>query len=111
MAYTSQIKKGTAVSGQIKKSTGLTAEARLGPPSGKDGFSPIANVTQTETGAVISITDKNGTTTATIVNGRNGDPGYTPVRGKDYYMEADKKEMVSEVIASLPIYQGEVVAE
>lgn len=75
MAYTSQIKKGTAVSGQIKKSTGLTAEARLGPPSGKDGFSPIANVTQTETGAVISITDKDGTTTSTITNGKDGSAG------------------------------------
>lgn len=37
--------------------------------SGEDGFSPIATVEQTDTGAVISITDKNGTTTANILNG------------------------------------------
>ena len=43
--------------------------------SGADGFSPIANVTQTDIGAVISITDKSGTTTATIVNGKDGPQG------------------------------------
>jgi hypothetical protein len=42
---------------------------------GADGFSPIANVDQTASGAVISITDKNGTTTATIVNGKDGADG------------------------------------
>jgi hypothetical protein len=63
--------------------------------SGEDGFSPIATVTQTEDGAVISITDKDGTTTATITNGRDGENGvggYTPVKGVDYYTEADKAE-------------------
>jgi hypothetical protein len=43
--------------------------------NGEDGFSPIATVEQTETGAVISITDKDGTTTATITNGKDGAPG------------------------------------
>lgn len=37
--------------------------------TGADGFSPIAKVTQTEEGAIISITDKNGTTSAEIKNG------------------------------------------
>lgn len=106
----------------------------------EDGFSPIAQVVQTANGAEISIIDKNGTTTATIANGKDGQDGYTPqkgidyfdgqpgkdgkdgkdgspgadgytpVKGKDYYTEADKTEMVSAVIASLPVYQGEVVA-
>lgn len=40
--------------------------------TGADGFSPIAKVTQTSTGATISITDKNGTTTADIQNGSGG---------------------------------------
>ena len=43
--------------------------------AGADGFSPVANVTQTASGAVISITDKSGTTTATIVNGKDGADG------------------------------------
>ena len=41
----------------------------------KDSVSPIATVSQTGTGAVISITDKDGTTTATITNGKDGKDG------------------------------------
>lgn len=43
--------------------------------NGQDGFSPIATVTQTPTGATISITDANGTSTASILNGTNGVDG------------------------------------
>lgn len=39
---------------------------------GTDGFSPSASVTQTSDGATISITDKDGTTTADITNGTDG---------------------------------------
>ena len=42
---------------------------------GEDGFSPIATVTQTATGATISITDVNGTTTAIVTNGKDGAKG------------------------------------
>jgi hypothetical protein len=49
--------------------------------SGEDCFSPIAKVTQTDDGAVITITDKNDTTEVFIANGRNG---YTPQKGIDY---------------------------
>ena len=77
---------------------------------GEDGFSPIANVTQTASGAVISITDKSGTTTATITNGKDGAKGEKGDTGPAYTLTAsDKAEMVSAVIASLPIYNGEVV--
>ena len=38
---------------------------------GADGFSPIATITETDTGAVITITDKDGTTSATIQNGKD----------------------------------------
>ena len=37
--------------------------------------------------------------------------GYTPKKGVDYYTPADKAEMVSAVIAALPVYNGEVVEE
>ena len=146
-----------------------------GGSGGGDGFSPVAKVTQTEEGAVITITDKSGTTTATIFNGpdgkdyilteadkqeiaeqasqmvkvpedgkdgtsvtvksvsestadggsnvvtfsdgktitikngKAGTPGKTPVKGTDYWREEDKAEMVNEVIAALPVYNGEVV--
>jgi hypothetical protein len=43
-------------------------------------------------------------------DGRNGVDGYTPIKGKDYFTESDKAEMVSAVISALPKYNGEVVA-
>lgn len=38
----------------------------------------------------------------------DGKDGYTPVKGKDYFTETDKAEFVASVIASLPVYGGEV---
>ena len=84
---------------------------------GADGFSPVAKVETITNGATITITDKNGTTTATILNGAKGtdgspgiqgpqgEPGTngtTPVKGVDYYTEADKQEMVQLVLAAIP---------
>ena len=43
------------------------------------------------------------------VAARSVTDGYTPVKGVDYYTEADKTEMVNAVIAALPVYDGEVV--
>jgi hypothetical protein len=43
--------------------------------AGQDGFSPTATVTQTSGGATISITDKDGTTTADVSNGTDGQDG------------------------------------
>lgn len=73
---------------------------------GQDGFSPIANVTETDDGAIISITDKNGTTSATVKNGKDGldgkngtdgkdgVDGKTPVKGVDYFDGKDGKDGV-----------------
>ena len=36
----------------------------------------------------------------------NGIDGKTPVKGKDYFTEADKAEIVSDVIAALPKYMS-----
>ena len=74
-----------------------------GGADGEDGFSPVATVKETESGVIISIQDKNGTTTATVKNGAKGD---TPVKGVDYFTTADKNEMVNLVINSLPIWTG-----
>ena len=43
--------------------------------NGQDGYSPTARVETTSTGATITVTDKNGTTTATITNGKDGAKG------------------------------------
>ena len=43
-------------------------------------------------------------------NGKDGVDGYTPVKGKDYFTETDKSEIVSSVIAAVPVYDGSVTA-
>ena len=86
---------GWGIYGGVSKDSGVqgdivviaVAELVNGAGGGEDGFSPIAKVTQTASGATISITDKSGTTTATISNGKDGQDGqdgYTPQKGVDY---------------------------
>ena len=65
----SQGPRGETGSQGPRGETGATGAA------GADGFSPTATVTQTASGATISITDKQGTTTANISNGQDGSPG------------------------------------
>ena len=38
--------------------------------------------------------------------GPQGPKGDTPVRGVDYWTEADKQEIVNDVLASLPVAEG-----
>ena len=84
---------------------------------GQDGFSPSASVAQTGTGATITITDKTGTTTAEIKNGKDGAPGKDGTNGKDgapgadgapgtpgadYALtDADKTEIAAEAAAAI----------
>ena len=81
---------------------------------GSDGIG-IASVVQTTTSTadgganIITVTLTNGTKTQfTVRNGKQGSTGYTPQRGKDYWTPTDKSEMVNDVIAALPRYNGEV---
>ena len=61
---------------------------------GADGFSPVATVTQTASGATVSITDSTGTTTANISNGQDG---------TDYVLtNADKQEIAQMAVNLLP---------
>lgn len=60
--------------------TGVVAEGQDGTngidgTNGEDGFSPTASVTKVGNKATITITDKNGTTTATISDGKDGSGG------------------------------------
>ena len=61
---------------------GISVDSELSVVHGIDGVSPIAVVEQTETGATITITDANGTTTADIQNGAKGDKGDKGDRGE-----------------------------
>lgn len=50
-----------------------------GGGTGKDGYSPIANIVKEGSTATITITDKTGTTTASISDGAKGETGATGV--------------------------------
>lgn len=65
----------THTSGDTFDSTKWTA---LTGEKGDAGLSPIVKTEQTDTGAIISVTDANGTTTSVLTNGKNGDDGITP---------------------------------
>lgn len=49
---------------------------------GVDGISPVAYVEQTSTGATITVTDAEGTTTANILNGERGEQGPRGLQGE-----------------------------
>jgi len=71
-----------------------SGESVIGP----DGFSPSATVQQTASGATITVTDKNGITTANITNGQDGN---------DYVLTAqDKTDIANIVLSELPTTQG-----
>ena len=90
---------------------------------GTDGTS----ATHRWSGTTLYITSASGTSSANLkgekgdpgtngkdgtngTNGKDGVDGYTPVKGKDYFTETDKAEIVSSVIAALPVYDGSVTA-
>lgn len=50
---------------------------------GQDGISPTITETQTQNGYNITITDKNGTNTISLLNGQNGQDGKDGADGKD----------------------------
>ena len=88
--------------------------------SGKDGYTPVKGVDyfdgQDGQPGKDGATGKDGKDGYTPVkgvdyfDGKDGQPGKdgkTPVKGTDYFTETDKAEMVSAVIAALPVYGGE----
>lgn len=68
---------------------------------GEPGFNPIVTVTQTSTGATISITDINGTTTANIRNGIDASGDIIDL--SDYATKVELNE-VADAIPSLEGY-------
>ena len=88
---------------------GLQGEPGTNGTNGIDGQSAtitVGSVTTLEAGSNATVTNV-GTETNAIFNfgipkGENGTDGHTPVKGTDYYTEADKQEMIELVLASLP---------
>ena len=92
-----------AVSGSYDGSQAVTVEI----PSGKDGADgKSAYDLAVENGYKGTLVEW----LASLVGetGAAGADGYTPVKGMDYFTDADKAEIVSEVIVGLPKYDGSV---
>lgn len=73
---------------------------------GADGYTPTVSATKSEKTTTVTIVNKTGTTTATILDGLDGQDGYTPVRGTDYWTASDKAEIVQDVLDALPTWNG-----
>ena len=72
--------------------------------NGADGVSPTVSVAQTGTGATITITDKSGAHTATILNGATG------ATGPAYKLtDSDKSAIVSAVLAQMTNAEAEAL--
>lgn len=112
--WTAQVQ--AAATEALQVANGVAAQAAAGDfdgetgPEGAPGFSPVATVTQTSTGATISITDAEGTTTAEITNGQQGPqgvPGPQGAPGADYVLtSADKAEIAQTVLDEMPVWTG-----
>lgn len=90
--------------------------------TGRDGLTPFigANgnwwIGEEDTGVKAQGADgakgDKGDTGATGANGKDGAAGkdgadgHTPVKGTDYFTEADKSEMIAAVLAALPAAEG-----
>ena len=74
---------------------------------GADGFSPTATVIQTAGGATITITDKNGTTTADVAKGAKGDTGEQGPKGikiADFGLGKNLNTLASHITSSTRNY-------
>ena len=63
---------------------------------GNDGFSPIANISQTDTGATITVTDSSGTTTTDITNGADGITPHIDATSKHWFVGETDTGIVAE---------------
>lgn len=72
---------GDAADSASAVAAAIQQAATRGDYDGADGYSPTATVTQTEGGCAITITDRNGTTTADVAKGVKGDKGDTGEAG------------------------------
>lgn len=84
--------------------------------AGKDGTSvTVKSVSESTADGGSNVVTFSDGKTLTVKNGSKGSAGATgaagktPVKGTDYFTAADKAELVSAVIAALPVYNGEVV--
>ena len=75
ISWTNDGGKTNPESVNIKGPTGATGQTGPAGQDGADGYSPTASVSKSGGTATITITDKNGTTTASVTDGTNGTNG------------------------------------
>ena len=68
---------------------------------GNDGFSPIANISQTDTGATITVTDSSGTTTTDITNGADGITPHIDETSKHWFVGETDTGIVAEGVTTI----------
>ena len=68
---------------------------------GNDGFSPIANINQTDTGATITVIDSSGTTTADIINGTDGITPHIDETSKHWFVGKTDTGIVAEGVTTI----------
>lgn len=68
---------------------------------GNDGFSPIANISQTDTGATITVTDSSGTTTADIISGADGITPHIDDTSKHWFVGETDTGIVAEGVTTI----------
>lgn len=100
----------------LKGEQGLQGErgeqgvAGVNGADGKSATITIGTVTTVSPDTPASVTNSGTETDAVfdfeIPTGQKGDK---PIKGVDYYTDSDKKEIIDDVIASLPVYGGEVI--
>ena len=90
--------------------TGPKGDTGARGPAGADGVS----ATHSWDGTTLTVTSASGTSSADLkgdkgdtgARGPAGADGYTPVKGVDYYTDADKNELVQAVLSALPAAEG-----
>ena len=78
------------------------------PPGGSECKNGVTFYPHVSDDGILSWTNDGGLPNPKPIKIRGKD-GKTPVEGIDYFTEDDKSEMVSAVIAALPVYNGEVM--
>lgn len=81
----------------LKGDKGDTGDTGADGQDGADGFSPIANVSKVGDTATITITDENGTTTASVSDGADGNDGHDGADGHSPTITANKVGKVTTV--------------
>ena len=105
MPFTESAGKFNANFGETSVIPGGQNGATFYPDVSADGIISWTNDRELPNPNPVNIKGDKGDTGA---NGKDGADGYTPIKGKDYFTETDKAEIVSSVIAALPVYDGSV---